>query len=77
MAGFGFGYGGQGPDYQGLWKKYQQGPDSWASGNRLYNGVSTSPQSGPTDNPMGYDNRENTANMKRAFLMKQLTQGGF
>lgn len=68
---------GQQPDYQGLWKRYQQGPDKFAVGNKVYNGGTNSPHSGPGLDPSGFQQRDQLAMMKRAYLMNQLNQGGF
>lgn len=69
---------GQQPEYQGTWQNYQQGPDSYATGNRTYGyGDSNSPQSGPGLDPAGFAQRDQQARQRRAFLMKQLQNGGF
>lgn len=74
MAGY---VNGQSPEYQGLWQRYQQGPDGYSVGNKTYSfGFSNSPQVGGGLDPTGFAQRDQLANQKRAFLMKQLTQGG-
>lgn len=69
---------GQMPDYAGNRKRFQQGPDSYNVGNRIYNGFSNSPQAGEggLDNA-GFLDRDQQAKLKRAFLMRQLSNGGF
>ena len=68
---------GQQPDYEGIWKRFQQGPDKFAVGNKVYNGFSNSPHSGGGLDTSGFAQRDQLADMKRSFLMKQLKQGGF
>lgn len=58
-------------------KKYQQGQQKHNTGNRVYNGVSNSPQSGAGLNKSGFAQRDNQAAAKKAFLMNRLQNGGF
>ena len=46
--------------------------NSYATGNRIYNGTSNSPHAGPGSvNPAGYMDRDRQAAVKRNLLMQQ------
>lgn len=51
-------------------------PQSYQTGNRVYNGASNSPHSGGGLNKGGFAQRDNEAAAKKAFMLKQLQQGG-
>lgn len=44
--------------------------NSYALGNRIYNGTSTAPNTGATSNPSGYLDRDRKAAVKRNMLLK-------
>ncbi len=51
--------------------------NSYATGNRVYNGTSPSPQVGRGSvNPAGYANRDNQANVRRNLLLQMANQYG-
>lgn len=51
--------------------------NSYATGNRVYNGFSPSPNAGPGSvNPAGYMDRDRQAQVKRNLLLQQ-AQGRF
>ena len=58
-------------------KKYQQGTQALATGNRIYNGVSNSPHAGGGLDKTGYKVRDAQARTKKQYLMSQLKSGGF
>lgn len=58
-------------------QRYQQGQQKHNTGNRVYNGVSSSPHSGGGLNKGGFAQRDNEAAAKKAFLLNRLKQGGF
>jgi hypothetical protein len=64
-----------------LQKRYTQGTQAQATGNRTYNGFAPSPQAGGGLNKLGYQKRDQQARSqqanKKSFLMKQLKSGGF
>lgn len=50
--------------------------NTYATGKRVYNGTSPSPQFGAGSvNPAGYLQRDKTANVKRNLLLKQVNRG--
>lgn len=51
--------------------------NTYALGNRVYNGSSPSPQVGTGSvNPAGYANRDNQANVRRGLLLQMAKQYG-
>lgn len=52
--------------------------NKYATGSRVYNGTSPSPQYGAGSvNPAGFLQRDKTANVKRSLLLKQANKGRF
>jgi hypothetical protein len=50
--------------------------NKYATGSRIYNGTSPSPQFGTGSvNPAGYLQRDKTASVKRNLLLKQASRG--
>ena len=45
--------------------------NSYATGNRIYNGTSNSPNGGGALNPAGYNLRDKQASVKRNLLLQQ------
>lgn len=60
-----------------LQKRYQSGPQNLQTGNRVYNGFSSSPHAGGGLDPSGYNTRDLEAKTKRDFLVNRLRSGGF
>lgn len=48
--------------------------NTYALGNRLYNGMSTAPNVGPTANMGGYLERDNKANVRRNMLLQSVNK---
>jgi hypothetical protein len=64
-------------DPQALQKRYLQGQQNQITGNRVYNGISSSPHAGGGLDRSGFQQRDQQAQAKRDFLMKQMRSGGF
>ena len=64
-------------DTNKLQKRYTQGPQNMATGNRVYNGAAPSPHAGGGLNKAGFNKRDQQANAKKDFLAKRLKSGGF
>lgn len=64
-------------DPESTLKKYQQGTQALATGNKIYNGFSSSPHAGGGLDKSGYQLRDQQAKNKKSFLMNQLKSGGF
>lgn len=60
-----------------LQKKYLQGSQNQATGNKVYNGFAPSPHAGGGLDKSGYQKRDQMARTKKQFLMNQLKSGGF
>lgn len=60
-----------------LTKKYTQGTQAQATGNRVYNGFAPSPHAGGGLAKSGYQKRDQVAKNKKSFLMNRLKSGGF
>ena len=48
--------------------------NTYALGNRIYNGISTAPNTGPTANMGGYLERDKKANVKRNMLLQSVSR---
>lgn len=58
-------------------KRYMQGPQNFQTGNKVYNGVGSSPHAGGGLNKSGFQQRDQQAKAKKDFMMKRLKSGGF
>lgn len=64
-------------DLESMQKKYQQGTQALATGNKVYNGFAPSPHAGGGLDKSGYKKRDQVARNKKSFLMNKLKSGGF
>lgn len=48
--------------------------NTYALGNRVYNGISTAPNTGATTNPSGYLERDKKASVKRNMLLQSVNR---
>lgn len=64
-------------DPRALQKRYLQGQQNQLTGNKVYNGIGNSPHAGGGLDRTGFDQRDQQAQAKKAFLMKQMRSGGF
>jgi hypothetical protein len=64
-------------DSNKLQKRYSQGPQNFATGNRVYNGSAPLPHAVGGLNQSGFNKRDQQARAKKDFLSKQLKSGGF
>lgn len=64
-------------DQNQLQKRYTQGQQNQLTGNRVYNGIGSSPHAGGGLNRAGFQKRDQQAQAKKDFMMKRLRSGGF
>jgi hypothetical protein len=64
-------------DPRQLQKRYLQGQQNQLTGNRVYNGIGSSPHAGGGLNKSGFQKRDQQAQAKKDFMMRRLKSGGF